>query len=64
MLILTRRIGETVTIGSNIKVVVLGVNGRQCRIGIDAPKDVTVLREEIADRSGQVKPRILPAEEH
>jgi carbon storage regulator len=53
MFILTRRISETVIIGDNIKVVVLGVNGRQCRIGIDAPKNVTVLREEIADRNKQ-----------
>jgi carbon storage regulator len=50
MLILTRRIGETVKIGNDISVVVLGVKGRQCRIGIDAPKDVDILREEIADR--------------
>jgi carbon storage regulator len=53
MFILTRRIGETVIIGDNIKVVVVGVNGRQCRIGIDAPKNVTVLREELADRNKQ-----------
>ena len=51
MFILTRRIGETVIIGDNIKVVVLGVNGRRCRIGIDASKNVPVLREEIADRN-------------
>jgi carbon storage regulator len=50
MLILTRRIGETVKIGNDISVVVLGVKGRQCRIGIDAPKDVDILREEIADK--------------
>jgi carbon storage regulator len=47
MLILTRRIGETVIIGENIKVTVLRVQGSQVRVGIDAPKDVTVLREEI-----------------
>jgi carbon storage regulator len=50
MLILTRRIGETVIIGENIKVTVLRVNGSQVRIGIDAPKDVTVLREEIYEQ--------------
>jgi carbon storage regulator len=44
MLILTRRIGESVSIGGNIKLVVLGVKGRQCHIGIEAPKDVEVLR--------------------
>jgi carbon storage regulator len=50
MLILTRRIGETVKIGDNISVVVLGVNGRQVRIGIDAPRDVAVHREEIVEK--------------
>jgi carbon storage regulator len=50
MLILTRRIGETIKIGADITVVVLGVNGRQVRIGIDAPKNVAVYREEIVER--------------
>jgi carbon storage regulator len=50
MLILTRRVGETITIGSEIKVTVLGVSGAQVRVGIDAPKDVAVHREEIYAR--------------
>lgn len=50
MLILTRRIGESVVIGDNIKLTVLGVKGSQVRLGIDAPKDVAVHREEIYDR--------------
>jgi carbon storage regulator len=50
MLILTRRIGETIRIGPHIVVTVLGVKGSQVRIGIDAPKDVEVHREEIFDR--------------
>jgi carbon storage regulator len=50
MLILTRRIGETIKIGADITVVVLSVKGRQVRIGIDAPKDVAVHREEIVER--------------
>lgn len=50
MLILTRRVGETITIGDNVKVTVLGVKGNQVRVGIDAPKDVAVHREEIYDR--------------
>ena len=50
MLILTRRVGETVVIGEDIKVTVLSVWGNQVRVGIDAPKDVAVHREEIFQR--------------
>ena len=50
MLILTRRVNESLMIGDNVAVTVLGVKGNQVRIGIDAPKDVTVHRQEIYDR--------------
>lgn len=50
MLILTRRVGETLMIGEKIAVTVLGVKGNQVRIGVTAPKDVAVHREEIYDR--------------
>jgi carbon storage regulator len=50
MLILTRRVAETITIGSEISVTVLGVKGNQVRLGISAPKDVGVHREEIYAR--------------
>ena len=50
MLILTRRIGETVVVGDNISVTVLGFKGSQVRLGIEAPADVSVHREEIFNR--------------
>ena len=50
MLILTRRVGESVVIGEDVTVTVLGVKGNQVRIGINAPKNVSVHREEIFER--------------
>jgi carbon storage regulator len=50
MLILTRRAGEAVRIGDDIEVVVMAVSGSQVRIGINAPRDIAVDREEIAER--------------
>lgn len=50
MLILTRRVGETLMIGEQVTVTVLGVKGNQVRVGISAPKDVSVHREEIFQR--------------
>ncbi len=62
MLILTRRVGETLMIGDQITVTVLGVKGNQVRIGIGAPKDVSVHREEIYQRIRSDDPGSAPVD--
>jgi carbon storage regulator len=56
MLILTRRVGETVVIGNDVTVTVLGVKGNQIRLGVNAPREVAVHREEIYERIKGEKP--------
>lgn len=56
MLVLTRRPDESIMIGDNVKITVLGFRGNQIVIGIEAPKTVKVLREEIADRYPKESP--------
>ena len=66
MLILTRRVGETIVIGDEVTVTILGVKGNQTRIGINAPKSVGVHREEIYERikreqQGEIVPPVKGA---
>jgi len=64
MLILTRKVGESIVINDDIKVTILGVKGMQVRIGIDAPKDVQVHREEIFKRIQAGSPAPEKGDEH
>lgn len=61
MLVLSRRLGETLIIGDDIKITVLGISGNQVRIGIAAPKKLSVHREEVYHRIQNEKPQQMPA---
>lgn len=63
MLILTRKIGESITIGEQVKITVLGVFGRQVRLGVDAPPDVLVHREEVYVKIQEENREALKAKE-
>lgn len=53
MLVLTRRLGESINIGDNIKITVVDIDGKQVKIGIEAPRDVAIFREEVYERIKQ-----------
>jgi len=65
MLILTRRVGESLMIGNDVSVTILGVKGNQVRVGVDAPRDVAVHREEIYERirREQIEGSAVPADD-
>lgn len=57
MLVLSRRIGETLIIGDEVEVRILDINGNQVRIGIDAPKSVNIVRSELLERESRQQPQ-------
>ena len=61
MLVLTRKINERILIGDNIRVTVVAVRGNQVRVGIEAPNDVRIFREELCDAQNQNQPTRQPA---
>ncbi|GAB4366795.1 MAG: carbon storage regulator CsrA [Calditrichia bacterium] len=53
MLVLTRRLGESINIGDNIKITVVDIDGKQVKVGIEAPRDISIFREEVFERIKQ-----------
>jgi carbon storage regulator len=58
MLVLTRRLGESITIGDNVKIIVVEIDGNQVKLGIEAPREIEIYREELYER---IKGRSFPS---
>ncbi len=63
MLILTRRIGESLMVGDEVIITVLGIRGNQVRVGVDAPKEIAVHREEVYDRIKNGESNLVTADQ-
>ncbi|MEE8059338.1 MAG: carbon storage regulator CsrA [Pseudomonadales bacterium] len=63
MLVLSRRLGETLIIGDDVKIMVLGISGNQVRLGIAAPKEISVHREEVYLRIQKKQEQVAPVEQ-
>ena len=61
MLILTRRAGEVIRVGCDVKITVLGITGNQVKIGFDAPRSIPVDRAEVAERKRNIRPPVSPS---
>lgn len=55
MLVLTRKEGQSLIIGDNIEITIVGINGKQVKIGVEAPKEIKIMRKELLNKQGESK---------